>query len=92
MYLSGKFKNTKAASNEALKDSKLSLKAKGLYAVIQSYICIPGFCLHKEYLRRAGKEGQKAFDSAWKELKSAGYLKMYRVPVNGHVTYEYELL
>jgi hypothetical protein len=32
-------------SNEALRDNTLSLKAKGLYALIQSYITIENFTL-----------------------------------------------
>ena len=67
-------------SNVALHDSSLSLKAKGLYALIQSIITIPGIDLKISKIRGRCKEGDKAFDSAWKELKDAGYLKQDRIP------------
>lgn len=86
--------NFAAVSNNALKDSRLSLKAKGLYALIQSYITLPGKPINKGLLRSKCKEKEKAFDSSWKELKDAGYLKQYRKPSgkNDAFEYEYELL
>ena len=96
--LQGKFRRRKTnfatVSNEALQDSKLSLKAKGLYAMIQSYINIPDYDLYKWYLLKLCREGERAFDSAWKELKEHGYLKLYRMPgqKRGQFVYEYELL
>lgn len=96
--LSGEFRPKKAKfaqiSNAALQDAKLSLKAKGLYSVIQSLITIPGINLKVYRLKKMCKEKDRAFDSAWKELKDAGYLKMYRMPggKNGAFKYEYELL
>jgi hypothetical protein len=82
-------------SNTALQDANLSLKAKGLYSLIQSLITLPGqdnLVLWK--IRKKCKEKEKAFDSAWKELKDAGYLKQYRIPKGekGAFRYEYELL
>lgn len=81
-------------SNEALRDINLSLKAKGLYSLIQSYITIENFTLYKSYLESQCKEKQKAFDSAWKELKDNGYLVQYRLqdPEKKTFYYEYELL
>ena len=80
-------------SNSALRDSALSLKAKGLYALIQSYITIEGFTLYKNTLRQSCKEGEAAFESAWGELKAQGYLKQYKIRVrDGTFCYEYELL
>lgn len=86
--------NFAAVSNNALKDSRLSLKAKGLYALIQSYITIPNIRLEKGKLRNLCLEGEKSFDSAWKELKDSGYLKIYRSPTGNkdQFIYEYELL
>ena len=55
------------------KDKELSLKAKGLYLLIQSYITIPNFKLYKSYLMSVCIEGQCSFDSAWNELKNKGY-------------------
>ena len=37
-------------SNSALEDKTLSLKAKGLYSIIQRYITIPNFILYKGHL------------------------------------------
>ena len=81
-------------SNTALQDKNLSLKAKGLYALIQSLITIPGIDLRLWKLRSMCKEGDKAFDGAWKELKATGYLKQYRMPSGrkGSFMYEYDLL
>ena len=96
--LQGKFRRRKTnfatVSNEALQDSKLSLKAKGLYAMIQSYINTPDYDLYKWYLLKLCREGERAFDSAWKELKEHGYLKLYRMPgqKRAQFVYEYELL
>ena len=88
-------------SNSALRDNSLSLKAKGLYALIQSYITIEDFTLYKTTLKKQCIEGEKAFESAWKELKDAGYLIQHRLQdktkdeagkVSNTFYYEYELL
>lgn len=81
-------------SNVALRDSSLSLKAKGLYALIQSYLTIEDFTLYKNTLKKHLKEGEKAFESTWKELKDAAYLIQYRLqdPKTKQFYYEYELL
>lgn len=80
-------------SNEALRDEKLSLKAKGLYALIQSYLNIENFVLYKKYLKTLSKDGEKSFESAWKELVKSGYLVQYKYRgEKGHYFYEYELL
>ena len=86
--------NFSQISNTALKDKNLSLKGKGLYAVIQSLNTIPGIDLRIWKIRSMCKEGDKAFDGAWKELKKTGYLKQYRIPCgkNGAFIYEYDLL
>lgn len=80
-------------SNQALRDKALSLRAKGLYALIQSYITIPDFVLYKQTLINMGLEGKDAFESAWKELKNRGYLVQKRGKNSeGKFIYEYELL
>lgn len=94
---SGSFKSKKVffsqVSNTALRDKKLSLKAKGLYSLIQSYITIEGFILYKNTLKKDCAEGDTAFESAWLELKKAGYLVQYKHQNgNGVFIYEYELL
>ncbi|MVB10455.1 hypothetical protein CAFE_11440 [Caprobacter fermentans] len=98
MNQNGKFRprrvNFAAVSNTALQDVHLSLKSKGLYALIQSYIGKPNFDLYKKTLKDECKEGSKAFDAAWKELKETGYLKVYRIPkgMRNQYVYEFELL
>lgn len=93
----GRFRKRKIfftqVSNVALRDTNLSLKAKGLYALIQSYITIEDFTLYKTTLLKNCAEGKKAFESAWKELKDAGYLIQYKMQgEKGYFYYEYELL
>lgn len=79
--------------NTVIEDKSLSMKAKGLYLIIKHYITLPNFILNKGYLMSLSKEGERAFDSTWKELKDAGYLKQYRLKGNGGKwVYEYELL
>lgn len=81
-------------SQVVAKDKELSLKAKGLYLLIQSYITIPNFKLYKSYLMSVCVEGQCSFDSAWNELKNKGYLKIYKIAKSDAkgFYYEYELL
>lgn len=86
--------NFAQVSNHALRNDKLSLKAKGLYSIIQSYITLDNFILYKSFLLSKCVEKEKAFEGAWKELKEAGYLKQYRIrtkETNGYI-YQYELL
>ena len=67
--------------NSVAQDKNLSLKAKGLYALIQNCIEDPEFDSNhfKPALQAKCKEGGDAFDSAWKELKRAGYLQQHRI-------------
>ena len=93
----GRFRKRKIyftqVSNHALRNEEMSLKAKGLYALIQSYITIEGFTLYKTTLRKQCVEGESAFESAWKELKKNGYLIQYKIQdEKGKFFYEYELL
>lgn len=84
--------NFSMVSNYCALDKKLSLKAKGLYLVIQAYIDIPNFVLYKSFLMKNCMEGERAFNSAWKELKEAGYLVVNPGrDENGAYIYEYEL-
>ena len=78
--------------NEITRDNTISLKAKGLYLVIQAYITMPDKKWTKEDFLNLAKEGRKAFDTAWQELKDNGYLKVYFMPDNGKWRAEYELL
>lgn len=80
-------------SNHLLRDENISLKAKGLYSLIASYLNMIDFVLYKGTLRKNCQEGRDAFDKAWNELKNAGYLVQYKVKGdNGRFEYEYELL
>ena len=89
-----KYYNFAAVSNEILRRRDVSLKAKGLYSLIQSFITIPDYVVYKSVLRdHYCGEGKSAFDSAWNELKKIGYLKQYRMTdEKNHFYYEYELL
>ena len=72
----GKFRkkrtNFSMVSNDIIRNDSVSLKAKGLYALIQSYITIDNFTLYKGFLQSKCIEGERAFDSAWRELKEKG--------------------
>lgn len=79
--------------NAAIVDKNISLKALGLYTRITYYLYIPNFDLYKNYLLRNYKEGEDAFESAWKELKKLGYLAVHKVKdEKGKICWEYELL
>lgn len=82
-----------AVSNKILYDENVSLKAKGLYALIQHFLSIPDFVLYKGTLMKHFSDGETSFRSAWKELKDAGYLTQKKVREEGGTfVYEYELL
>ena len=51
------------ASNAAIRDRKLSLKAKGLYTFIMSYATMPGLTLTKSFLATHCLEKERAFNS-----------------------------
>ena len=85
--------NFSIISNSVIRNENLSLKAKGLYCLIQSYITMEDFTLYKWFLQSKCKEGERAFDSAWNELKETGYLKQYKMREGAKTFYyEYELL
>jgi len=96
MSKNGKFKHKKnkfaQVSNVAIRDRNLSLRAKGLYSLIQSYITIEGFTLYKKMLNNQSIEGRDAFNKAWNELKDNGYLIVSESRYNGTYCYEYELV
>lgn len=95
MNKNGKIKNKvgfTAIQNTVARDKNLSLKAKGLYLLINSWITLP----NKEWLKNdfytMCREGSKCFNSAWNELKANGYLKTHIYPNHGNFSAEYELL
>lgn len=86
-------KNFTQVSTFALLDNNLSLKGKGLYSLIQHYITIKDFTLYKATLKKDCVEGEKSFESAWKELKDKGYLVQHKYKnAKGAFYYEYELI
>lgn len=96
-YTGGKFRkkrvNFSMVSNEILRNERISLKTKGLYSLIQSYITMDDFTLYKGFLMSKCPEGRRSFDSAWNQLKQLGYLVQYRMKdEKNHFYYEYELL
>lgn len=94
---SGAFRKKKVSfsqvSNVALRDEDLSLKAKGLLALIESYLSLDNFVLYKQFLINKSKDGETAFRGAWKELKDKGYLIQYKLQNNEtkQFYYEYEI-
>lgn len=80
-------------SNHILRDDSVSLRSKGLFALIQSYVTLENFTIYKSFLQSKCMEGEKAFNRAWEELKTAGYLVQYKLKdENNRFFYEYELL
>ncbi|MDO4939979.1 MAG: hypothetical protein Q4E54_08500 [Lachnospiraceae bacterium] len=87
-----KKKGFTAVQNSVAKDKTLSMKAKGLYLLIQAYITMPGTNWKKSDFEGMCMEGSKAFNSAWDELKKKGYLHVHIYSGNGVFRNEYELL
>ena len=88
-----KKRNFTQVSNAALRDPKLSLKAKGLFALINSYLDMENFTVYKSFLLSLCVEGKAAFQSTWDELKDHGYLVQYKLRDDrGFYVYEYELV
>ena len=79
--------------NEVLRDSTLSLDAKGLFAVIKSFVGLPGFALSKRRLSYACSDSAYLLNAAWKELKQKGYLQHYfSQSENGAFCHVYNLM
>lgn len=82
-----------ATSNVVLRSKILTLKEKGLYGVIQSWITLDTIVLTKEYLKQFCCEGDQAFENAWNGLKKNGYIKIHAFQSErGGYRYVYELL
>ncbi len=73
-------------------DKKVSLKAKGLYAILKSYKQIPNFKIYKENMEKLSSDGKASFNTAWSELVEQGYLKVNKLPAKKGYIYEYELI
>lgn len=79
--------------NEVLRDSTLSLDAKGLFAVIKSFVGLPDFALSKRRLSYACSDSAYLLNAAWKELKQKGYLQHYfSQSENGAFCHVYNLM
>lgn len=78
--------------NDITRDKTISLKAKGLYLLIQSYITMPEKSWKKIDFINMSVDGKKGFESAWVELKEKGYLKVHFVEPGKPNGFEYELL
>ena len=92
-YFKRKRVNFTQVSNKALRDENLSLKAKGLYSLIQSYVTLEDFILYKNTLIKKCKDKEGSFNTAWKELKDNGYLVQEKKRnASGSFYYEYDLL
>ena len=79
--------------NEVLRDKSLSLSAKGLFAVIKSFIGLPGFALSKRRLSYACSDSAYLLNAAWRELKQKGYLQHYfSQSENGAFCHVYNLM
>ena len=92
----GRFKSKKsftAVPNTVVTDPNLSTAALGLYTKIYSLITRENFILYKSYLETICKEGERAFNTMWSELKNMGYLIQTKYKAeDGKWAYEYELL
>lgn len=94
---SGAFRKKKTSyaqvSNNALRDKDLSLKAKGLLALIESYLSLENFTLYKQFLINKSTDGETSFRGAWNELKDKGYLIQYKLKNEDtkQFYYEYEI-
>lgn len=70
-------------STEALMDARLSLAAKGLYAMIRQRLLlsahVQGITVQREGLRRSSGLGECAFRRIWRELRDTGYLTLTHV-------------
>lgn len=79
--------------NEVLRDRTLSLEAKGLFAVIKSFVGLPDFALSKRRLGYACSDSGYLLNAAWKELKQKGYLQHYFSQAeNGAFCHVYNLM
>lgn len=94
--MNGSFKNRKVNFSmipNSVLQGDMSLRAKGLYGMIFSYISIPDFTLYKKYLIKKSNLGDDAFQNVWNELKSKGYLLQERCQDDtGKFDWRYELL
>lgn len=75
-----------------LTDPKASMKAKGLYFTIKQLQEKHGEALRKTDVLKKIPEGKLALNSAWKELKALGYMRLHGRPSEKGWNFEIELL
>lgn len=87
-------RNYTQVPNHLLRSPSLSLKLKGLYAVLSYLFKIPNFQFRLKALSALSKENTKALASSWLQLKLSGLLKQHRRPSGQHNRFEwtYDLL
>lgn len=85
-------------SREMLMDPRLSLAAKGLYALLVRRLRLASQCqsenrpeISKRALRTLCSEGKNAFDGLFRELQRTGYLTLLRTHEDGKLSYVYKL-
>lgn len=78
--------------NEIARDSRLSLRAKGVYLLVQSYITMPDREWQKKDFVKMVHESRNVFDGAWDELKRCGYIKKHQYALGRGFRVEFELL
>ncbi len=67
-------------SEIVLSDTRLSWKARGIYALLVSKATIDGWEFHREWLiDQSEKDGKTAYDKGIGELKKYGYLSIKRI-------------
>lgn len=77
-FLDGKFAQI---PNDYLRDNRLTLKARGLLALLMSHK--EGWSLSIQSLAEHNQEGREAIRTAIKELEEFGYLERYQENANG---------
>lgn len=78
-------RNYTVISNDCIRDSRLSFKARGLLVLLLSYP--DGWKVNTEHLStQSEKDGKSAVSSALKELEEIGYLERKQTRVNGKIT------
>ena len=83
----GKFRKMRGfttVQNSAIRDCRLSMRARGLYTIMSSFLTMEDKEWKKsEFIHMVERtDGRKTFEKTWIELKEAGYLKAH-VYLNG---------
>ena len=71
-------------------NNELSLKAKGIYFLIE-YLNNNNLNVNRMILKSMTNTGEKSIETGIKELKSKGFLTIEKINVNGKFIYKYKL-